>query len=422
MTRSEKFTFPGSSGHDLAGRLDLPEQEPRALALFAHCFTCGKDVVAASRISRRLVERGFGVLRFDFTGLGGSDGEFANTDFTSNVEDLVAAAAALEEHHAAPALLIGHSLGGAAVVATAARIESVTAVATIGAPADPGHVAGVFDDDDRARIRREGRAEVVLAGRRFTIGAGLLEDVATQRLEAALGGLERALLVLHAPGDQQVGIENARQLYEWARHPKSFVTLDGADHLLTVPRDAEYVADVLSVWAARYLPERAPATAQDPEHPLVPDESAGSVLVEETHEGSLVQSVQAGRHTWRADEPLGVGDDTGPTPYDLLLSALGTCTSMTLRMYADRKQLALEHVAVRLSHRRNHPDDCAAVEVGDDGAGGPCRVEAIHREITLVGDLDDAERERLLQIADRCPVHRTLTADVRIVSALAPRA
>ena len=211
MTRSEKFFFPGSGGHDLAGRLDLPEQEPRALALFAHCFTCGKDVVAASRISRRLVERGFGVLRFDFTGLGGSDGEFANTDFTSNVEDLVAAAAALEEHHAAPALLIGHSLGGAAVVAAAARIESVTAVATIGAPADPGHVAQVLDDDERVRIRREGRAEVVLAGRRFTIGAGLLEDVAARGLEAALGGLERALLVLHAPGDQQVGIDNARQ-------------------------------------------------------------------------------------------------------------------------------------------------------------------------------------------------------------------
>ena len=419
MTRSEKFTFPGSSGHDLAGRLDLPETQPRALALFAHCFTCSKDVVAASRISRRLVERGYGVLRFDFTGLGGSDGEFANTDFTSNVEDLVAAATALEQRHAAPSLLVGHSLGGAAVVAAAPRIESVAAVATIGAPFDPGHLAELFDDDTRERIEREGRAEVLLAGRRFTIGAQLLEDVAAQQLESALGSLERALLVLHAPGDQQVGIDNARLLYEAARHPKSFVTLDGADHLLTHRRDAEYVADVLSVWAGRYLPESAPATAEEPDGADGAGLGAGTVLVEEEPDRRLAQSVQAGRHTWHADEPVGVGDDTGPTPYDLLLSALGTCTSMTLRMYADRKRLALEYVSVRLSHRRHHPDDCAAV--GHDG-DGPCRVEAIHREITLVGDLDEAERERLLEIADRCPLHRTLTAEMRITSALTQKA
>ncbi len=417
MSRTEKFTFPGSGGHDLAGRLDLPEHEPRALALFAHCFTCSKDVVAASRISRRLVERGYGVLRFDFTGLGGSDGEFANTDFTSNVGDLVSAARALGERHASPSLLVGHSLGGAAVIAAAPQIESVAAVATIGAPFDPGHVAELFDDEQRARIERDGRAEVLLAGRRFTIGAQLLEDLAGQQLEQVLGGLERALLVLHAPGDKQVGIDNARQVYDAARHPKSFVTLDGADHLLTVPRDAEYVADVLSVWASRYLPEPAPATAEGPEEV---NDRTGTVVVEETSVGRLAQSVQAGRHTWHADEPVGVGDDTGPTPYDLLLSALGTCTSMTLRMYADRKRLALEHVAVRLTHRRHHPDDCAAA--GHDEDDGPCRVEAVHREITLVGDLDDAERQRLLEIADRCPVHRTLTADVRIESVLTPQA
>ncbi|ANH39636.1 OsmC-like protein [Nocardioides dokdonensis FR1436] len=413
MTRSEKFTFTGSDGHDLAGRLDLPEGEPRAVALFAHCFTCSKDVVAASRISRGLVERGYGVLRFDFTGLGGSDGEFANTSFTSNVDDLVAAAAALETRHRAPQLLVGHSLGGAAVIAAASRLPAVTAVATIGAPFDPGHVLGLFDEDARARIERDGAAEVVLAGRTFTIGAQLLEDVSAQRLGPVLGDLKRALLVLHSPIDQQVGVDNARQIYDAARHPKSFVTLDDADHLLTRPRDAEYVADLLSVWAARYLPEPAPATAEEP------DEPGGTVLVEETAGGWLAQSVQAGRHTWRADEPVGVGDDTGPTPYDLLLSALGACTSMTLRMYARRKKLALEHVSVRLTHRRNHPDDCAAV--GREGED-PCRVEGIHRVITLVGDLDDDARRRLLEIADRCPVHRTITEGLTITSVLAEQA
>ncbi len=402
MTRTEKFTFPGSSGDQLDGRLDLPEGQPRAYALFAHCFTCSKDVVAASRISRRLVDKGFGVLRFDFTGLGSSDGDFANTSFTSNIEDLVAAAAALGMTHEAPRLLIGHSLGGAAVLVAATQLPSVAAVATIGAPFDPGHIRHLFPDEAVRSLRESGRAEVILAGRSFTVGAQLLQDADAHHLDETLSNLHRALLVLHSPTDELVGIDNARRIYDAARHPKSFVTLDGADHLLTRRADAEYAADVLAAWSARYLPEvPAPAVAPPP---------GGTVLVEESGRGRLAQSIQAGQHVWAADEPLGVGDDTGPTPYDLLLSALGACTAMTIRMYADRKGFPLEHVSVRLSHRRSHSEDCA------DPTGQPCAMEHIDREVAFTGPLNDEQRDRLAQIADRCPVHRTLTGRLGIAT------
>jgi len=400
MTRTERFTFPGSGGDLLAARLDLPEDRPRAYALFAHCFTCSKDVVAASRISRRLVEKGFGVLRFDFTGLGNSGGDFANTSFTSNVEDLVAASEALTRSHAAPSLLVGHSLGGAAVLSATPALPSVTAVATIGAPFDPGHIRHLFPEEARAELRRHGRAEVTLAGRTFTVGAQLLEDAGRHQLATTLKTLGRALLVLHAPTDDLVDVDNARQIYEAARHPKSFVSLDGADHLLTRPVDAEYVADVLATWSARYLPE--------PPAPPAEVEPGGSVYVEESGTSRLAQSIQAGRHAWTADEPIGVGEDSGPTPYDLLLAALGACTSMTLRMYADRRGYPLEHVSVRLSHRRSHSDDCA------DPLGKPCTVEHVDRQLRLSGPLDQDQRARLIEIADRCPVHRTLTGDVTI--------
>ncbi|MDY6808937.1 MAG: alpha/beta fold hydrolase [Actinomycetota bacterium] len=400
MTRTERFTFTGSTGTQLAARLDRPEDDPRAYALFAHCFTCSKDVMAASRISRRLVERGFGVLRFDFTGLGASDGEFANTTFTSNVEDLVLASEALGARHAAPRLLIGHSFGGAAALAAAPRLPDITAVVTIAAPFDPGQIRHVFSDDALRQIREQGKAEVTLAGRTFTVGAELLADADEQHLEATLPDLGRALLVMHAPLDKVVDIDNARRIYTAARHPKSFVALDGADHLLSKHADAEYAADVLAAWASRYLPE-----VQTPESEPPP---GGSVLVEESDRGHLTQSIQAGRHFWVADEPLGVGDDLGPTPYDLLLAAVGTCTSMTLRMYADRKNLPLDHVSVQLRHRRSHAEDCA------DAQGRPCRIEHIDREIRLTGPLDDDQTRRLGEIADRCPVHRTVTGQLEV--------
>lgn len=400
MTRTERFTFTGSSGAQLAARLDRPEDEPRAYALFAHCFTCSKDVMAASRISRRLVERGFGVLRFDFTGLGGSEGKFANTTFTSNVEDLVLASEALGTRHVVPQLLIGHSLGGAAALAAAPRLPDVTAVVTIAAPFDPGQIRHVFSDDALRQIRERGEAEVTLAGRTFTVGAELLDDADGQHLDTLLPDLGRALLVMHAPLDDVVDIDNARRIYTAARHPKSFVALDGADHLLSRHADADYAADVLAAWASRYLPELVPPASEPP--------PGGTVLVEESDRGHLTQSIQAGPHFWVADEPLGVGDDLGPTPYDLLLSAVGACTSMTLRMYADRKGLPLEHVAVRLRHSRCHAKDCV------DAEGRPCRIEYVDREIRLAGPLDDDQIDRLGEIADKCPVHRTVTGNLQV--------
>jgi putative redox protein len=400
-TQTHPATFIGSGGDQLAARLDLPDAEPRAFALFAHCFTCSKDLAAATRISRGLVERGFGVLRFDFTGLGSSEGEFDNTNFSSNIEDLVLAAGWLREHHEAPAVLVGHSLGGATVLAAAGQVPEAVAVATIGAPFDPAHVTELFPGTVRDRLERDGEADVQLAGRTFRVRRQLLDDLGAQNLTDVIRSLRRALLVFHSPVDEIVDVDNARRIFEAARHPRSFVSLDGADHLLTRRSDAAYVADILSSWAGRYLPDRAAEPA-----PADPD--PGSVIVTETGAGAFQQRVTAGRHRFLADEPVGVGDDSGPTPYDLLLAGLGTCTSMTLRMYADRKGWPLEGVEVRLSHDRIHAEDCADC----DASSG--LIEAIDRTVELHGPLTDEQRSSLLAIADRCPVHRTLSGDIHI--------
>ena len=406
--QTRKLNFPGHSGEILAARLDAPGNATRAYALFAHCFTCGKDVVAASRISAALVGHGFAVLRFDFTGLGQSEGEFANTNFSSNVDDLVKAADYLREYHAAPTLLIGHSLGGAAVLAAASRIDACRAVVTIGAPSEPVHVEKQFGDQTEA-IRERGEVEVQLAGRPFTIKRQFLDDLEASTIRERVENLGRALLVMHSPVDTVVGIDNARQLYTAARHPKSFISLDDADHLLRKRRDAEYAASVLAAWAARYLPDDGTEDAS-----TEPDALAeGEVEVAETGAGFLANQVRAGRHSLPADEPerLG-GNDSGPTPYDFLLAALGTCTSMTLRMYARRKKLSLDKVSVSLKHQRVHADDCADCESRDG------HIAEITRVIRLDGELSDAERSRLLEIADKCPVHRTLEGEIKVRSTL----
>jgi uncharacterized OsmC-like protein/alpha-beta hydrolase superfamily lysophospholipase len=395
-----RATFTGSQGEALAGRLDLPPHAPRAIALFAHCFTCGKDIAAASRISAGLVAEGFGVLRFDFTGLGSSEGEFANTNFTSNVGDLVAAADMLRDEYQAPRLLIGHSLGGAAVLAAAAQIPEATAVATIAAPSDPAHISRVLTPRALEEIARRGEAEVDLAGREFTIRRQFLDDIAEHRLTDAVAELDAALLVIHSPVDELVAVDHARRIYESARHPKSFVSLDQADHLVTDRADASYVARLLAAWASRYVPDADESVAGPPPE--------GHVVVEETGTGPFAQQVFAGTHGFAADEPEGIGDDTGPSPYDLLLAGLGACTSMTLRMYARRRQLPLDHVRVTLTHQRHHADDCA------DPAGQPCWISAIDRRITLSGELTTDQRAKLAEIADKCPVHRTLEGDVHI--------
>lgn len=403
---TSKFTFSGSQGDALDARLDLPVGEPRAFALFAHCFTCGKDIAAASRISRGLVDEGIAVLRFDFTGLGSSEGEFANTNFTSNVADLVAGAEALAERHDAPALLIGHSLGGAAVLAAAPQIASVRGVVTLAAPSEPAHVAGVFSAESVEEIERDGEAEVSLAGRPFRIRQQFLEDISQTNIEDAVAGLDAALLVLHSPIDELVGVDHARRIYEMARHPKSFVSIDGADHLLTDRADAAYVTDIVAAWSRRYLPEGVVDTQAPPE---------GVVLVEEAGEGTFTQAIHAGNHTLAADEPAGIGDDTGPNPYELLLAGLGACTSMTLRMYADRKGWPLDHVEVRLTHERTHSEDCA------DPDDAPCRIEVIDRVIEVRGDLTADQVDSLTAIADKCPVHRTLESDLRVTTTMSSR-
>ena len=398
--------FPGSLGAQLAARLDVPSGKPVAYALFAHCFTCSKDTLAASRIGAALTARGIAVLRFDFTGLGSSDGDFANTNFSSNVSDLVAAAAWLREKHEAPKLLIGHSLGGAAVLAAAAEIPEAVAVATIGAPFEPAHVKGLLAPALPA-IEASGEAEVELAGRKFRVQKQFLEDIVSRNNRDSIANLRKALLIFHSPRDTTVSIDNAAQIFMAAKHPKSFVSLDDADHLLTRREDAAYVAAVLAAWAGRYIGEPAmearPMAAGEP----------GLVAVMETREGKFTQEVRVGKHRLRADEPVAAGGtDTGLSPYDLLLAGLGACTSMTIRMYADLKQIPLEKITVRLKHDKVHAQDCAECETKEG------KIDRIDREIELAGSLDEAQRAKLLEIANKCPVHRTLHSEIWIPTQL----
>ena len=395
--------FPGALGDRLAARLDLPVTPPAAFALFAHCFTCSKDSLAASRISAALTDNGLGVLRFDFTGLGASEGDFANTNFSSNVADLVAAASWLREHHQAPRILVGHSLGGAAVLAAAEQIPESAAVSTIGAPYDPAHVRRLLEGVT-PEIEAAGTADVTIAGRKFRIKQQFLDDISSQNSNRYLAQLRKALLIFHSPRDTTVSIENAGMIFAAAKHPKSFISLDDADHLLTRKEDALYVASVLASWASRYV-KPAP-------RPAVPAEE-GVVTVSETLENKFTQSIGVGGHHLRADEPESFGGtNTGPSPYDLLLASLGACTSMTLRLYADRKNWPLEHVTVRLKHEKIHARDCAECETKEG------KIDRIDREIELQGALDASQRARLLEIANRCPVHRTLHSEVVVPTRL----
>jgi uncharacterized OsmC-like protein/pimeloyl-ACP methyl ester carboxylesterase len=400
---TERFQFEGEGGHKLAAALDLPEQEPLAFALFAHCFTCGKDALSARRISAALAAKGIAVLRFDFTGLGSSEGEFANATFSSNVADLVRAADHLRTTRKAPALLIGHSLGGAAILAAAKDIPEAKAVVTIAAPSAPAHVTGLFKQQIED-IRSVGEVEVSLAGRPFRIKREFLDDIAEHDLMAQIGKFRRALLVMHAPTDDIVGIDNATRIFMSARHPKSFVSLAGADHLLSDRRDTAYVADMIAAWAPRYIQSAADQAAEPAAEPR-------RVVVQETRNSKFQQLVSVGPHRLLADEPLAAGgDDTGPGPYDYLIAGLGACTSMTMRLYADRKSLPLDRVTVTLAHSKIHASDCAECETREG------MLDQIERVIRIEGALDAAQRKKLMEIADKCPVHRTLTSEIRIVT------
>ncbi len=398
---TESLTLPGADGHALAASLELPaDLTPRAYALFAHCFTCTRNIRAAVHIARALAERGIATLRFDFTGLGESEGEFADTTFSTNVDDIVAAARFLDREYDAPALLVGHSLGGAAVLQAAARIPSARAVATVGAPCEPGHVVEHFADRLDA-IRREGQATVRLAGRPFTIRREFVEDLERTRMREVIAALGRPLLVLHAPDDDTVPMENAEHIFASARAPRSLVSLDGADHLLTRPDDARYVGALVAAWAQRYLPrDEDPATPAEPGWTVVSTGASG-----------YTSYVATSRHRLVADEPVSVGGaDLGPSPYELLGAALGACTGITLRMYADHKGWPLAGVTVSVHHERIHARDCETCETSEG------RIDRFTRRIRLAGPLDAPQRARLLEIADRCPVHRTLRGEVDVVT------
>lgn len=400
---TERITFAGHDGSQLAARLDLPDGPVLATALFAHCFTCSKDIPAARRISARLAAMGIAVLRFDFTGLGHSGGEFANTTFTSNVSDLIAAAQYLAGRDMAPALLIGHSLGGAAVLRARAGIPSVKAVVTLGAPADPGHVSHHFEAA-LPEIETEGSAEVSLGGRPFRIGKAFVDDISEAALTPSIADLKAALLILHAPRDETVSIDNASAIFLAAKHPKSFVTLDDADHLITRAADAEYAADVIAAWVSRYVKLCPPAPP--------PGAPEGVVRVTEADPAGFLQDIQSGpRHHAVADEPASYGGtDRGMSPYGFVSSGLGACTSMTIRMYARRKRWPLTGVTVDVCHNKVHAQDAGLASEG--------KVDQFRRKIRLEGPLDADQKARLLEIADKCPVHRTLEGSAQITTEL----
>lgn len=404
--QTERITFEGHSGDLLAARLDLPDGPVRATTIFAHCFTCSKDIAAARHIAARLAAQGIAVLRFDFTGLGHSKGEFANTHFSSNVDDLLRAAAYLANRDMAPSMLIGHSLGGAAVIKAAPELPGLRAVVTIGAPFEPAHVSNNFGAR-LGEIREHGAATVTLGGREFTIREAFLDDISAASLKESLSHLGAALLVMHAPRDATVGIDNASEIFMAARHPKSFITLDNADHLVTDEADARYAADVIAAWSSHYLPIEDERRAPNPPE--------GVTRVSEHRADGLRQDISVGgRHRLLADEPTSVGGaDQGPSPYEFLAAALGACTAMTLRMYARRKAIPLAHVEVDVSHDRDHLADCEGC------AEGSPKIDIFSRTIRLEGDLTDDQRASLLRIADRCPVHRTLESEAAIKTELA---
>jgi uncharacterized OsmC-like protein/esterase/lipase len=401
---SKRITFTNQKGQTLAARLQLPVGERlRYCALFAHCFTCGKDLTAMRNIAKGLNQNGVAVLLFDFTGLGDSEGDFADTNFSSNVDDLVAAAEYMAGALEAPRMIIGHSLGGAAAIVAAERIDAVQAVVTIGAPADPAHVKGLFRDE-LSEIEARGEANVRIAGRSFKVKKQFLDDVRSQNLESILADMRKALLVMHSPQDVIVGIQNAEAIYTTAHHPKSFITLDGADHLLSRTNDSWYVGNVIANWAIRYIDEEVHWRSGDAGEISSEQQVAARIGAED-----FSVEISAGHHFFFADEtPKKDAPSLGPSPYDLMLASLGACTAMTLRLYAVRKKWDLREAIVRLSHEKEYVQDCENCE--DPKA----RIDVIDARVELSGDLDETQRQRLLEIAGKCPVHKAFKNGMEI--------
>ena len=391
-TKTEKFDFKNRQGHLLSGRLETPSGRPRAYALFAHCFTCSKNILAASKISKYLAEQGIAVLRFDFTGLGNSEGDFSNTNFSSNAEDLRDAYEALEDQYESPQILIGHSLGGAAVLKIASEIESIKCIVTIGAPSEVEHIGHLFKNHDQ-KILKDGSAEVILGGKEFTIKKQFLEDLKGHNILKALENSQKAFLILHSPIDNTVSIDHAAQIYKVLKHPKSFISLDNMDHLVSNPKDSLYIASLISTWVTRYI--------EGPEVEKRPEVKKGEIKTFNRVNHLYTQDIYGQNHQIIADEPKSLkGDDLGMGPYELLLSSLGACTAMTIRMYADRKNIKLTSVSVNLSHAKEEIEDTNKL------------TDIIIKNIQLEGDLSSSEVKKLLEIAEKCPVNKSLNAGI----------
>ena len=418
-----KITFPNTHGHQLSGYVQLPaDRDPAHFALLAHCFSCTKNTRALREIARALNQQGFGVLRFDMTGLGESEGDFADTGFAANIGDIVAAYAYLAETHRAPSLVVGHSLGGTAALCAGAMLPEVKAVVTIGSPSEAGHATHLFEES-LAEIEARGRATVQLGGQGFDVSLDFVRSLTEANVAAVIERSRKALLILHSPQDATVDISHAERIYTKAHHPKSFASLDGADHLLSRPEDAHYAGQLIAAWVGRYLP---PAPDADEGLPG----KAKAVAVRLGAEG-FTTDVRIRHHGLTADEPTSIGGkDYGPNPYELVTAGLGACTAMTIQMYARRKKWPVDRVDVELRHFKDYPADMQEASAGavDSGAASaktqaagpsaakPSKIDHFERIITLEGDLSPEQRARLMEIADRCPVHRTLEAEVAIVT------
>ena len=399
----EKVSFTNKDQEQLAGRLELPvNQKPHNFAIFAHCFTCTKNLTAVKNVSRALTAEGFGVLRFDFTGLGESEGDFENTNFSGNVDDLIEAANFLGKNYNAPTLIIGHSLGGAAAIFAANKIPSIKAVAVINSPSSPSHVRNLLKDSTH-EITKNGKAQVNLGGIDFTIKKQFLDDLDSKSLIDIVGNFKKALLIMHSPTDRTVGIKNAEDLYKAAHHPKSYISLDGVDHLLSNKEDSIYVGQVIAGWAERYI--SIP--------PVEELKSKSKVAASLDGDEMFTTQLKLGDHNILADEPKTFGGNNfGPSPYEFLSAGLAACTVMTIQMYARRKKWEVDNVSCHIDYSKDHAVDCEHCE--EDSA----KIDTFKRKITLTGNLTAEQKTKLLQIADKCPVHKTLHSVTQIITTL----